>query len=410
MPWACFCGSIFIYKFTGLLEITAFQRDTAGYSWVQFREVTRVNFSEFANTLYPIIGNGNTTGEFARLLFKQIIEFPEEMKEDNPLEDQLGSSFKHYFNGARQIKELAKQINPYIEITKFESFIDSFGDGTAENLANAFSSQCPGISDYNVAQKLSELFQNILLEAVKTKRKTASGKTGNGVKDKYGTGLVIETNCTCPNDWCSNSLQADNNGVSELCYELFRIDDSLPEEPDNLIALCPTCFSKLKTNCPSGTRERLRKLKDMLVQNATNTSALSSEKLERDVEAVLEKISCANPAELIPLNYDPVPVKQKIKNDIPLFIRVNSYVTAYYTKVDQWLKQMDQEGKQRFKPFCNTMKVNFIKLDDGMNSQQQIFDALVDWLDSNTHQNRAACEIVVAYFVQKCEVFNADTE
>ena len=90
--------------------------------------------------------------------------------------------------------------------------------------------------------------------------------------------------------------------MSELCYELFRIDDSLPEEPDNLIALCPTCFSKLKTNCPSGTRERLRELKDMLVQNATNTSALSSEKLERDVEAVLEKISCANPAELIPLN------------------------------------------------------------------------------------------------------------
>ena len=369
-----------------------------------------MTFSDFANRLYPIIGGGNATGEFARLLFDKIVEYPNDKADENPLIIQEDPSFRHYFNGTRSIKELAKTVNQHIKTIKFQKYIDAFGADAKGSIASKFEADCPDITERNVGVILSELFQNILLEAVKTKRKTASGKTGNGVKEKYGTGLVIEANCTCPNDWCSNSLQADNNGVSELCYELFRIDDSLPEEPDNLIALCPTCFSKLKTNCPSGTRERLRELKDMLVQNATNTSALSSEKLERDVEAVLEKISCANPAELIPLNYDPVPVKQKIKNDVPLFIRVNSYVTAYYTKVDQWLKQMDQEGKQRFKPFCNTMKVNFIKLDDVVNSQQQIFDALVDWLDSNTHQNRAACEIVVAYFVQKCEVFNADTE
>ena len=56
------------------------------------------------------------------------------------------------------------------------------------------------------------------------------------------------------------------------------------------------------------------------------------------------------------------------------------------------------------------MKINFLKLDAIEESQQKIFDSLADWIQTNTHQDRADCEIAVAYFVQKCEVFYADAK
>ena len=369
-----------------------------------------MTFQEFANKLFPIIGGGSTTGEFVRTLLIQITEIPVDLDEDNPLEEQLGSSFKHYFNGTRQIKELAKTINPYIEVEKFVSYISSQEDGAVEDIVEEFKNDLPGVTSYTVAQQLAELFNRILLDAVKTKRKSTKGKISNTSKDKYGIGLVIEADCICPNLWCTNSLQEDIDGSSTLSYEVFRIDEMMPETEDNLIAMCPSCYRRLTSNCSDEIRNHLKSIKHKLMQNAQDKTVLSTEKLEHEIEAVLEKITYTPVDQLVPLNYEPVAVKQKITKDVPLLIRVNAYVTAYYSKVDQWLKQMDREGKQRFKPFCKAMKINFLKLDAVEDSQQKIFDSLADWIQNNTHQDRAACEIVVAYFVQKCEVFYADAE
>ena len=105
-----------------------------------------MTFQEFANKLFPIIGGGNTTGEFVRTLLIQITEIPVDLDEENPLEEQLGSSFKHYFNGTRQIKELAKTINPYIEVEKFISYISSFEDGAVDNIVEEFKNDLPGVT------------------------------------------------------------------------------------------------------------------------------------------------------------------------------------------------------------------------------------------------------------------------
>ena len=89
-----------------------------------------------------------------------------------------------------------------------------------------------------------------------------------------------------------------------------------------------------------------------------------------------------------------------------LYMKIRGYVAAYYGMADEWLQQMDQEGGQRFQPFCNMMKINYMKLAMQNLPQKVIFDNLAE-LHANTNQDETACEIVVAYFVQKCEVFDA---
>lgn len=307
---------------------------------------------------------------------------------------------------------LQKKINQYIETTKFETYIDSFEEGALFNICCSFQDFCPEITTFNVAKKMADLFQSILIEAVSDKKKSITSiNTGDGLKESFGVNLVIETNCICPNDWCVQSLQTDINGRAELCYEVLKIDESQPATFNNLIALCPSCYAKLTQNKLPEAKARLKSIKKRLLQEAVDSSILSSEQIEHGVERVLEKILIAHDEDLVPLNYNPVAVRQKIRADYnPLVIKVKSYVTAYYSKVDQWLKQMDMEGKQHFRPFCNSVKINYLKLSNENLSQPNIFEKLVDWIQNSTNEDRIACEIVISYFVQKCEVYDVIAE
>lgn len=41
------------------------------------------------------------------------------------------------------------------------------------------------------------------------------------------------------------------------------------------------------------------------------------------------------------------------------------------------------------------------------NNQEAVYYALVNWIDEKTnHYSKMACEILVAFFIQDCEVFS----
>ena len=141
--------------------------------------------------------------------------------------------------------------NPYIEVTKFAAYINSFDDGALFNICSAFAKSCPGISTFNVGDKLAELFQSILLNAVKTKKGKRASTPEDAVKERYGISLVIEANGACPNDWCNNELETDIDGKTQLCYELVKLDESQPDSYENYIAVCSSCYKKNGTrNAP----------------------------------------------------------------------------------------------------------------------------------------------------------------
>ena len=114
---------------------------------------------------------------------------------------------------------------------------------------------------------------------------------------------------------------------------------------------------------------------------------------------------------MIPLNYDPVEVKRKIKRDnVPLFIKIQSSVNIYYLYVENLFQQLSKEGQLRFEPFSMQVKLNYWNLRDQGLSQSDIYYKLVDWLAKNTNESKEPCEVIISYFVQKCEVFDVIAE
>lgn len=131
-----------------------------------------MTFSDFMNRLFPIIGAGSSTHAFTKSIF-------EVMLEDDDLEILAGCSketYKAYFNGSTGISKIAKKICAHMEPENFVAYIDGFSDATRDSLCEVFKDKLPDCDSFNISQKLSELFADILRNAASAKRKKATKK------------------------------------------------------------------------------------------------------------------------------------------------------------------------------------------------------------------------------------------
>ncbi|GAA0123010.1 hypothetical protein UT300018_23270 [Clostridium faecium] len=378
-----------------------------------------MKFSDFANILYSILADGKKTDEFTQELFLNIVDYSYD--EDNIVENSALSTFKSYFNGTRSISQIAKKINTHIEPEIFVKYINEFPEGAISNLCNALIAYIPDINLYNTAEVCADMFKQILVDAanIKKNKKTTLIEIESGacalsdkIKQRYGTRLLVESKGLCPNDNCCRPLYINANGQTDMNYEITQINPDLP--PDsfaNLIALCPDCSKKYLLAKDDGQMKRLEIIKKKLISEEETIEVLANTQVEDGVERVLRKISDAPITELIPLNYEPVRLREKIlpENRV-LYIKAKAYVAEYYPTVHGIFQQLSKERTLRFDPFCMQVKMNYINLRDKGRTQPEIFESLVEWLASNTNDRKDLCEIVISYFIQKCEVFDAITE
>ena len=82
---------------------------------------------------------------------------------------------------------------------------------------------------------------------------------------------------------------------------------------------------------------------------------------------------------------------------------------AYYHFVRKHLSELDDAGSN-FKIIANQVQNYYLKLARSKGkSQSDIYYDIVDWIMhklSLSNDYRIACEIVVSFFVQNCEVFD----
>lgn len=365
------------------------------------------------------MADGKKTDEFTQELFLKIVDYSSD--EDNIVENSTLSTFKSYFNGTRSVSQIAKNINKHIETENFVKYINEFPEGAISNLCDALIVYRPETNLYNTAEVCADIFKQILVDAanIKKNKKTTLVKIESGtcvlsdkMKQRYGTRLLVESKGLCPNDNCCRPLYINVNGQTAMNYEITQINPDLP--PDsfaNLIALCPDCSKKYLLAKDNEQMNRMKIIKKHLITEAETIDILASTKVEDGVERVLRKISDVSIMEMIPLSYEPVSLREKILPlNRALYIKAKAYVTEYYPTVHGIFQQLSKERKLRFDPFCMQVKMNYINLRDKGLTQPEIFEALVEWLASNTNDSKDLCEIVISYFIQKCEVFDAITE
>ena len=238
--------------------------------------------------------------------------------------------------------------------------------------------------------------------------------------------LLMEANGVCPT--CGKQLVSSKNNNSLPEYQVVQIVPQSPsdkqktelgdlwvdaadgESYDNNIALCLTCSNTYISHTTRNEREQLKDIKDKLQRTYHATMTLDRIYLEEQIEAVIRRIPSASLEELSDtLNYTALRVREKISaNNIPLIIKTEGYVVRYYKFIESVFSSLEREGKLNFRDVAEDVQQSYRKLGSRGLKQDEIYTLLVDWFKKKTNaQSIPACEIIVAFFVQNCEVFHA---
>lgn len=205
-----------------------------------------------------------------------------------------------------------------------------------------------------------------------------------------------------------------NSPTAEQKDELSDLErlGSNSESFENKIALCRDCHGTQDYQTKADEYLDLVKIKKDLLRKTSMHDFLQPLGLEDEIFEVVTKIINISEGELSALNYLAVPLVNKIKKkEILLKTKIQGYVTNYYLYIRELFRNLEQSGNFNFKVLSMQIRTGFIKLEAIGATQTDIYNAIVDWLNNKTLKvSRMACEAVVAFFVQNCEVFNEITE
>ena len=82
-----------------------------------------------------------------------------------------------------------------------------------------------------------------------------------------------------------------------------------------------------------------------------------------------------------------------------------------YEMVNEAIEELAAQNKINVKNFRKTIRRMFEDASDQTDNQSTIFNELVKYLYARAGMKHfEACEILISYFVQSCEVFNEITE
>ena len=235
--------------------------------------------------------------------------------------------------------------------------------------------------------------------------------------------LLAEANYECP--LCHRKLVDTIKGQAVRKFRITQIfPDNLDVEtsaeftaiypapkrldtPDNLIALDDDCADAYLLNPTADEYKNLREIKVQITKNYEAKLAVNSLQLEDDIRAVLDAlISIRDTSGLVQLEYDALRIDKKFEPEN--FILKNEtqvQVVTYYRYIEQVFSNSDTD----FDMIASEIKVSSMKLEKAVLSQSDVITQLSEWIRNKAGlgtEGRLACNIVVSFFIQNCEVFH----
>lgn len=235
--------------------------------------------------------------------------------------------------------------------------------------------------------------------------------------------LLAEAGYHCPK--CSCDLVKSIKGMSMKNYCMVHIYPEItpaegvgfesaivpmkPNDHHNLIALCPDCAKQYLVAPTFSEYEELMTRKEEMEKYISKTRILSSLSLEDEIRDVIYALADIDTSDIEELSLDALRIDQKLMPENVLLIdEMRTWVLRYYRFIEKVFAGMERNDICDFDTIASEMKIAFKKCNDTLMTQGEIVDMLAQWIQQKTrvsNLNAQACRVVVAYFVQNCEVF-----
>ena len=196
-----------------------------------------MEFKVFAKKLKNVIGGKSNTKLFTKTIFETMMnESGSELLADTSLE-----TFKSYFNGNTSISKVAALILANLnEDDEFPSYLEGFGETTAQLLADEFKNDIPNINSVNASLKITDLFLEILSEAAGKEKSTpkSADKTPHDILEEK----ILASGQAVTNVWGNavsnlvNGLDGTSTtGATNVQLPEEQVDESPYSSEDELL-------------------------------------------------------------------------------------------------------------------------------------------------------------------------------
>ena len=372
-----------------------------------------MDFPTYFRILKKYLGDGATIPEFFRELIEMITDDDAEdvISASGITSNKADSTLISYTKPQRGITQrMANQLLYRVNSANMTESIESRPDETIQLLADEFHSYYPDITAENASQRIPEIFVDFIrvkagMGISTTAQKATFVNQSNQLKKQYGQFLLTEANNCCAFPGCDRPLILTSGNLATENYEVSVIEKDKNSEPLNLIALCPDCFLTYQADNRKKTVIALKNVKKILVSAHNSQRPISDLKLDNGIVAVLTSLNKLKFDEY-DISYDPKQLTDKIspENNRTLYQMVKSQVIDNYLTIQKIIVNLDKQGKIDYEEIQYQMRSMYKKLKAAKRDNLAIFNTISEKLHKATLQDIYFCQMIVSYFIQKCEV------
>ena len=399
--------------------------------------MTELCFAEFAKCIQSAMQPPNDDKDVIEFLLGWITDMPSvidkkgnqihlapslisdllKRKVDVPKAIKNACSTRKIINEA--VKYCANMVIPYLNPMLSDDMFEAMSKCVDADTVIA-SKKKKELAAYLQDGKEAEFLGRLLLYVINRENRLTN--TPVGVED---IPLLAEANYECP--ICHAQLVECIKNTSVKKYEIVNIfptninscsSDFLlvpkPKRVDalaNKIALCRDHAEEYQIEPTVEDYNKLCKIKKRLSATYSLHTDINDAALEEEIQDVLYGLAGITeethleelPLDALRLDQKILPENHLLKND------EMTRILRYYNFIDEMFSAMERDGTGDFELIASEVKIAYKKLDNGQLTQDEIVNELAEWIKNKSEvgsKNMRACHIVVAYFIQNCEVFH----
>lgn len=195
--------------------------------------------------------------------------------------------------------------------------------------------------------------------------------------------------------------------------ELAEFEQVRPRPDDydavsNLIALSEKAAEKYSLHPTVDEFKNLLEIKKFVSTRYEAQKAIDRMDLEEDIRVALTALmTIKSPSEMIELEYKALRIDEKIKDDPLLKNEIKNQVVLYY----RFIEAAFNDSEADFDTIATEVKLSSMKLEKTGMSKEAVIENLAEWIRKKANlgdRSKTACRIVVAFFIQNCEVFSRE--
>lgn len=177
---------------------------------------------------------------------------------------------------------------------------------------------------------------------------------------------------------------------------------------NNIILLCPNCHTYFDKERDLATYREMVNIKKEIIRQSRTLSLYNELYIEDELQEIIDLI-VENPTfdEVAELTTEYKDIEDKMDDDYEKYIieSVKGYFRTFYVTITDIIKNKDSENGSTLRVVSSQIRTAYLKLAEE-NPRGEVLNVMVDWLQSVTSKKRQHCEVVIAYFIQNCEVFS----